>query len=99
LFGHSRIDHDILARSNAPVFQLAAEISLYHHEKWDGSGYPVGLAGQAIQESARIVAIADVFDALSMRRPYKEAWPLDGKEVLHEHSKSIQCFAAGDDRR
>lgn len=74
---HSRIGHDILAKSNAPVFQLAAEISLYHHEKWDGSGYPGGLAGEAIPESARIVAIADVFDALNMRRPYKEAWPLE----------------------
>lgn len=74
---HSRIGHDILARSAAPVFQLAAEIALNHHEKWDGSGYPSGLAGAAIPESARIVAIADVFDALSMRRPYKEAWPVE----------------------
>jgi putative two-component system response regulator len=74
---HSRIGHDILARSQAPVFQLAAEIALSHHEQWNGSGYPQGLAGQAIPESARIVAVADVFDALSMRRPYKEAWPLE----------------------
>jgi putative two-component system response regulator len=50
---------------------------LRHHEKWDGSGYPDGLAGKAIPESARIVALADVFDALSMQRPYKEPWPVD----------------------
>jgi len=74
---HSRMGHDILKKSNAPVFKLAAEIALNHHERWDGSGYPNGLAGEAIPESARIVAIADVFDALSMRRPYKEAWPIE----------------------
>lgn len=73
---HARIGHDILARSSAPVFQLAADIALHHHEKWDGSGYPNGLTGDQIPEAARIVAIADVFDALSMRRPYKDAWPL-----------------------
>lgn len=74
---HSQIGHDILVRSDAPVFQLAAEIALRHHERWDGTGYPGGLQGEAIPESARIVALADVFDALTMRRPYKEPWPLD----------------------
>lgn len=74
---HSRIGHDILCKSHAPVFQMAAEIALHHHERWDGSGYPDGLAGTAIPESARIVAVADVFDALSMKRPYKEPWPID----------------------
>lgn len=74
---HPRIGHDILAKSDAPVFQMAAEIALRHHERWDGSGYPDGLAGESIPESARIVALADVFDALSMKRPYKEAWPLE----------------------
>jgi len=73
---HCRIGYDVLSRSDAPVFQLAAEVALRHHEKWDGSGYPDGLAGEAIPESARIVALADVFDALSMVRPYKKAWPL-----------------------
>lgn len=73
---HSYIGYEILSKSEAPVFQLAAEIALRHHEKWDGSGYPDGLSGTRIPESARIVAVADVFDALSMRRPYKEAWPL-----------------------
>jgi len=74
---HSRMGHDILAKSNAPVFQLAAEVALYHHEHWDGSGYPEGLAGERIPESARIVALADVFDALVMERPYKHAWSLE----------------------
>jgi len=74
---HPRIGHDILSKSKSPVFQLAAEIALYHHERWDGNGYPNGIAGEAIPESARIVAVADVFDALSMRRPYKEPWPMD----------------------
>jgi putative two-component system response regulator len=74
---HSRIGHDILVTSKAPLFALAAEIALYHHERWDGSGYPEGLAGDAIPVSARVVAVADVFDALTMKRPYKEAWPMD----------------------
>jgi putative two-component system response regulator len=74
---HSRIGYDILSTSDVPLFRLAAEIALRHHEKWDGSGYPDGLANSAIPESARIVAIADVFDALTMDRPYKTAWPLE----------------------
>ncbi len=74
---HTRIGYDILSKSQAPLFQLAAEIALYHHEKWDGSGYPFGLSGESIPEAARIVAVADVFDALGTKRPYKEAWPLD----------------------
>jgi putative two-component system response regulator len=74
---HPRIGHDILSMSEAPVFRLAAEVALRHHEKWDGSGYPDGLVGQAIPESARIVELADVFDALSMQRPYKAPWPVE----------------------
>lgn len=74
---HSRIGYEILSKSTAPLFKLAAEVALNHHEKWDGSGYPNGLAGEAIPESARIVAIADVFDALCMRRPYKEPWSME----------------------
>ncbi len=74
---HPQVGHDILSKSAAPVFQLAAEISLRHHEKWDGSGYPGGLKGQDIPQSARIVALADVFDALSMKRPYKEPWAIE----------------------
>ncbi len=75
--GHCEIGHRILSRSDTPLFRLAAEVALCHHEKWDGSGYPRGLAGEAIPEAARIVAVADVFDALTMRRPYKEPWPVD----------------------
>jgi putative two-component system response regulator len=74
---HPEIGHAILRQSEAPVFQLAAEVALRHHEKWDGSGYPDGLAGTAIPESARIVTLADVFDALSMTRPYKQPWPVE----------------------
>lgn len=74
---HSDIGYKILSLSEAPIFQLAAEIALNHHERWDGGGYPAGLAGEAIPESARIVALADVFDALTMKRPYKEAWSVD----------------------
>ncbi|WP_200930669.1 HD domain-containing phosphohydrolase [Pseudorhodoferax sp. Leaf274] len=86
---HPRIGHDILVKSRAPVFQLAAEVALAHHERWDGSGYPQHLAGKDIPESARIVAIADVFDALSMRRPYKEPWPLERIMLaLHEGAGS-----------
>ena len=77
---HARIGHEILSRSQAPLFQLAAEVALCHHERWDGSGYPQGLAGIEIPESARIIAVADVFDALSMQRPYKKSWPVD--EIL-----------------
>jgi putative two-component system response regulator len=83
---HSRIGHDILAKSAAPVFQMAAEIALSHHERWDGSGYPNALAGEAIPESARIVALADVFDALTMKRPYKEAWPIDRAVAMMKES-------------
>ena len=71
---HTTIGHSILSKSDAPLFQMAADIAHAHHEKWDGTGYPTGKKGATIPESARIVAIADIFDALTMRRPYKEAW-------------------------
>jgi putative two-component system response regulator len=74
---HCLMGHDILAKSDHPVFKLAAEVALAHHEKWDGSGYPSQLRGEDIPVSARIVAIADVFDALTMVRPYKKAWTSD----------------------
>ena len=74
---HSRIGYDILTKISTPLFQLAAEIALNHHERWDGWGYPDGLVGEEIPESARIVAIADVFDTLSMALPYKKAWPME----------------------
>ncbi|GLT22627.1 HD domain-containing phosphohydrolase [Zoogloea oryzae] len=74
---HPRIGHDILKGSSSPMIQMAAEIALTHHEKYDGSGYPDGLAGDAIPLVGRIVAVADVFDALTSPRPYKPAWELD----------------------
>ncbi len=74
---HTTIGYSILSQSSAPLFKLAATIALYHHERWDGSGYPEGRSGSDIPEAARIVAVADVFDALTMARPYKRAWSLD----------------------
>lgn len=74
---HTEIGHGILNVGHTPLFKLAAEIALTHHEKWDGSGYPRGLKSKNIPESSRIIAIADVFDALTMKRPYKEAWSID----------------------
>lgn len=98
---HAQIGYDILSKSRTPLFEMAADIALYHHEKWDGSGYPKGLAGEDIPESARIVAIADVFDALTMRRPYKDAWPIDAaiaeiKNMRGNHfdPKLCDCFLA-----
>ena len=74
---HVKIGADIIADSDSLLLQMAQEIALYHHEKWDGSGYPHGLKGEEIPLSARIVAIADVFDALTSERPYKKAWPIE----------------------
>lgn len=74
---HTVIGHQILIKSEAPLFKLAAEVALAHHEKWDGSGYPYGLSGKDIPESARIVSIADVFDALTMERAYKRNWSIE----------------------
>jgi len=70
---HTEIGAGILDGSDIPLLQMAHEIALSHHERWDGSGYPRGLAGEEIPESARIVAIADVYDALVHERVYKPA--------------------------
>ena len=74
---HPSIGAAILAGSQSPLLRLAQEIALTHHERWDGRGYPQGLAGDATPLAGRIVAVADVFDALTHERPYKEAWPLE----------------------
>ncbi len=74
---HTSIGGKILEGSEARLLQMARDIALCHHEKWDGTGYPKGLQGEDIPITARIVAIADVFDALINKRVYKEAWPLD----------------------
>jgi len=70
---HPAIGAKILGRSRIPLFQLAAEVALTHHERWDGAGYPAGLAGAAIPRSGRIVAVVDFFDALTMDRCYRPA--------------------------
>lgn len=74
---HTTLGVQILEGARSPVLRLAQEIALTHHERWDGSGYPAGLAGEAIPLSGRIVALADVFDALTHDRPYKRAWSLE----------------------
>jgi putative two-component system response regulator len=74
---HTSVGLQIMGSTNSPVLRLASVIAATHHEKWDGTGYPKGLAGNAIPIEGRIVAVADVFDALSSARPYKEAFPLD----------------------
>lgn len=74
---HCRIGHEILRVNSAPVFRMGAAIALHHHEKWDGSGYPDRLTGENIPEAARITAIADVFDSLTVNRPFRKAWSVD----------------------
>jgi len=74
---HTTIGAKILSGSSNRIIRLAEEIALTHHEKWDGTGYPRGLAGESIPLSGRIVAAADVFDALTTERRYKQAWSLD----------------------
>jgi putative two-component system response regulator len=74
---HAQHGYDILEGSASDVVRLAAEIALSHHERWDGTGYPRQLAGEDIPMSGRIVAVADVFDALVSERPYKRGWPLE----------------------
>ncbi len=79
---HTTIGARILSGGNSSLLRLAEEIALSHHERWDGKGYPLGLAGEAIPMSARIVSVADVLDALTHSRPYKHAWPV--KDALAE---------------
>jgi len=74
---HPRIGYELLSGSQNRFIQVGALIALRHHERFDGSGYPDGLIGEAIPLEARIVAVADVFDALVSPRPYKEAWTMD----------------------
>lgn len=71
---HALIGAEILGDCDSTLMQMASSVARYHHEKWDGSGYPLGLKETAIPIEARIVAVADVFDALTSERPYKQAW-------------------------
>ncbi|HYW79958.1 MAG TPA: HD domain-containing phosphohydrolase [Thermoguttaceae bacterium] len=84
---HATIGAKILGGSDTPMLQMAEEIALSHHERWDGSGYPAGLAGEDIPESARIVAIIDVYDALTHDRVYRPAFSED--ETLEMMRKGI----------
>lgn len=98
---HPLIGHKILKNSPSKFIALAAEISLGHHEKFDGSGYPNGLSGEAIPLESRIVAVADVYDALTSERPYKQAWTAESAlAYLLEHKGShfdplcVEAFVA-----
>lgn len=79
---HAAIGAEILGEHPSSLLRMAATIALSHHEKWDGSGYPNKLAGDDIPHVARLVAIADVFDALTSARPYKPAWSIDDAVAL-----------------
>lgn len=100
-YSHMSIGESILGEANTPLLVMAASIAATHHEKWDGSGYPSGLAGKAIPVEGRIVAIADIFDALSSKRYYKPAYPDDEcftiiKEMRGTHldPEIVDCFEA-----
>ena len=101
---HPQIGSEILTFGESPLLELAAKVALTHHERWDGSGYPLGLAGTDIPLEGRITAVADVFDALSSRRPYKPAMPIAKCfEILREESGRhfdpdvVNAFFAGKD--
>ncbi|PKM18801.1 MAG: two-component system response regulator [Gammaproteobacteria bacterium HGW-Gammaproteobacteria-15] len=74
---HPLIGAEIIGDCDSDLLRMAKVVALYHHEKWDGSGYPHGLVGEAIPLEARIVAVSDVFDALTSARPYKAAWSIE----------------------
>lgn len=81
---HPEIGAEIIGDHDADVLKMAKQISLAHHEKWNGKGYPHGLSGEGIPIVGRIVAIADVFDALTSDRPYKKAWTIEDAMLLIE---------------
>jgi two-component system response regulator RpfG len=102
---HPRIGYDILKGSPSKYLSMGAIIALGHHEKYDGSGYPTGMHGEDIPIVARIVAVADVFDALVSERPYKHAWTIeDGFAYLlsqkgkHFDASVVDAFLANTDR-
>jgi len=84
---HAEIGANILSGGGSDLLDMASEIAMTHHEKWDGSGYPSNLEGEAIPLSGRISAVADVFDALTSERPYKKAWAVeDAVEFMAKQS-------------
>jgi len=89
---HPRIGAKIIGDNDSRLIALARETALYHHEKWDGTGYPHKIAGEEIPVSARIAAISDVFDALTSERPYKKAWTVEKAigELKEESGKHFE---------
>jgi len=84
---HPVVGAEILKGSPSPILQVGARIALTHHERWDGSGYPQGLRGEEIPVAGRICAVADVFDALTTRRPYKDELPVEqALQLIRESS-------------
>ena len=88
---HPQFGAEIIGEHPSRMLRLARSVALCHHEKWDGSGYPQGLAGEAIPLEARIVALADVFDALTSDRPYKKAWPAE-QAIAHMQEQAGRHF-------
>jgi putative two-component system response regulator len=88
---HASIGAHIIGDHHSGMLGMARSIALTHHEKWDGSGYPAGLAGEDIPLEGRIVALADVFDALTSERPYKHAWPV-AEAVTHIRNSAGRHF-------
>jgi putative two-component system response regulator len=88
---HTVIGASILAGSSVPLLAMGREIAVSHHERWDGAGYPLGAGGQSIPLSGRIVAVADVFDALTHGRPYKMAWSIEdaSAEIARERGSQF----------
>ena len=103
---HTTVGAEMLTGSEFQLVALAEQIALTHHERWDGSGYPAGLGREAIPISGRIVAVADVFDALTHERPYKPAWSvadaedeMRGQSGRHFDPEVLDAFFAAQEER